>query len=316
MKILIVGLGSIAAKHIAAIRRLEAANEHKSDIYALRSSRKAKSVDGVTDIYTTSDAHALRPDFIIISNPTSHHARTIEEFAGSRIPLMIEKPVFDQPVHDNIIKETERHNTLTYVACNLRFLESLRFVSQSLRNGNIPGKINEVNIYCGSSLPSWRPGTDYRESYSAQPELGGGVHLDLIHELDYACSIFGMPTKTYGIARSNSSLDIQAIDYANYIYVYPEFCANIMLNYYRPTYKRTLEIVFENDIWTVDLANNNVTRSNGDTVFSSPNRIIDTYTRQMAYFMDLVESKAHQSANTISQANEILKIASRYERLE
>lgn len=316
MKILIVGLGSIAAKHIAAIRRLEAAKEHKSDIYALRSSRDAKPVDGVTDIFTTAEAHALQPDFIIISNPTSHHARTIEEFAHSGIPLMIEKPVFDRPVHDNIIKEIERLDTLTYIACNLRFLESLRFVSQAISNGDTPGRINEANIYCGSSLPSWRPETDYRKSYSALPELGGGVHLDLIHELDYACSIFGMPAKTYGIARSCSSLDIQAIDYANYIYVYPGFCVNITLNYYRPAYKRMLEIVFENDVWTVDLANNSVTRSNGDTVFSSPNRIIDTYTKQMAYFMDLVESKAHQSANTISQANEILKIASRYERLE
>lgn len=316
MKILIVGLGSIAAKHIAAIRHLETPKEHKSEIYALRSSREAKPVDGVIDIYTTTEAHALRPDFIIISNPTFHHAQTIEEFAGSGIPLMIEKPVFDKPVHDNIIKEIDRHGTLTYIACNLRFLESLRFVSQSLSNGDIPGKINEVNIYCGSSLPSWRPGTDYRKSYSALPELGGGVHLDLIHELDYACNIFGMPTKTYGIARSNSSLDIQAIDYANYIYVYPGFCANITLNYYRPAYKRTLEIIFENDIWTVDLTNNNVIRSNKDTIFSSPQRIIDTYTEQMAYFMDLVETKAHQSANPISQANEILKIASRYERLE
>ena len=205
-------------------------------------------------------------------------------------------------------------STLTYVACNLRFLGCLRFIADRISSGTLPGRINEVNIYCGSSLPSWRPGTDYRKSYSAIPELGGGVHLDLIHEIDYACALFGMPAESRGICRSVSSLGIRAIDFANYNLIYPEFCVSITLNYYRPTYKRTMEIVFDNDIWTADLALNTVTDCHGNVVFSSPLRIADTYTDQMDHFIKLVESGAKTSANDIRRANDILKIASSYER--
>ena len=47
-----------------------------------------------------------------------------------------------------------------------------------------------------SHLPSWRPGTNHLESYSANNWLGGGVTLDFIHEPDYISAIFGLPEKS------------------------------------------------------------------------------------------------------------------------
>lgn len=315
MKVLIIGLGSIASKHIDALRKIQVASApHR--IYALRSSRNARPHDGVTDIYSIEEAIKLEPDFIIISNPTSMHADAIRAVAHSGIPLMIEKPLFEAPSHDLLVECIHKADTLTYVACNLRFLHCLNFVDKHLRSKTMPRRINEVNIYCGSSLPGWRPGSDYRKSYSATPEMGGGVHLDLIHEIDYACHLFGMPRHWTGICRSGSSIGIRAIDYANYTLVYDTFCANITLNYYRPDYRRTMEIVFADDIWTVDLAANTVTDRSGKTIFSSPQKIIDTYTDQMIYFTQIVAGHRITSINDIRHANDILKIASKYERFD
>lgn len=313
MNILIIGLGSIAAKHVSAIRALQKTGAQPHRIFALRSSKQAGSVEGVENVYSYDEARRLNPDMVIISNPTSRHADAISETTGWGVPLMIEKPVAEAPMPQADV-DAIASSTLTYVACNLRFLGCLRFIADRISSGTLPGRINEVNIYCGSSLPSWRPGTDYRKSYSAIPELGGGVHLDLIHEIDYACALFGMPAESRGICRSVSSLGIRAIDFANYNLIYPEFCVSITLNYYRPTYKRTMEIVFDNDIWTADLALNTVTDGHGNVVFSSPLRIADTYTDQMDHFIKLVESGAKTSANDIRRANDILKIASSYER--
>ena len=279
MNILIVGLGSIARKHIAAIRTLAP----DARIYGLRSSKDAPKVEGVTDLYGLDDA-GIKFDFAIISNPTSHHATTIRELIGLNIPLFIEKPVFGELNNENLVETVESSGILNYVACNLRFLDSIRFLHDYIAS-HPDRRVNEVNVYCGSYLPDWRPGTDYRKCYSAIPELGGGVNIDLIHDIDYVYWIFGKPEKTVSVCRNVSSLDIRAVDYANYTLLYPRFTASVILNYYRRDYKRTIEVVFYDDTWLADLKENTITDSSGATVFKGMNTPQETYLNQMEYFL-------------------------------
>lgn len=302
MNVLITGLGSIARKHIEALRK--ALPDERHVITALRSGRgSSQAPDGVTSVSELSEVDMSQIDFAIISNPTSAHASTVARLLPYRVPLMIEKPVFDNPFHTDLIDQAESVHTLTYVACNLRFLGCLHYLKE-----HVAGiRVNEVNVYCGSHLPSWRPGTDWRKCYSAIPSLGGGVHLDLIHELDYVCWLFGTPLESRRTLRSCSSLDIEAVDYANYCLTYPGFCASVVLDYYRPVYKRTLEIVTESDILTADLAANTVTDMRGNLLFSSGKGIADTYTDQMRYFTSLVKEGATDSFNSMAYATEILK---------
>lgn len=302
MNVLITGLGSIARKHIEALHKALPGERHT--ITALRSGHgSSPAPEGVISVTDLSEADMARMDFAIISNPTSAHAATVAKLLPYRLPLMIEKPVFDTPAHAALIEQAQSQGTLTYVACNLRFLSCLRFLKEHIAGM----RINEVNVYCGSHLPSWRPGTDWRKCYSAIPELGGGVHLDLIHELDYVCWLFGLPDDTRSTFRSHSSLGIAAVDYANYCLIYPGFCASVLLNYYRPDYRRTIEIVTDTDIITADLAANTVTDRHGNTLYSSDKGIADTYTDQMRYFTSLVKEGAMDSFNSMAYASEILK---------
>jgi predicted dehydrogenase len=309
MKILIIGLGSIAKKHIAAIRSIES----NASIYALRSQHNAQAYDGITNLYSFKEASNIGFDFAIISNPTSEHKHTIQKLLEFKIPLFIEKPVASSPI-DNLINSIKESRILTYVACNLRFLEVIQFLKERIGSGNTPGRINEVNLYCGSYLPEWRPGTNFRESYSAKPEMGGGVHLDLIHELDYICWIFGVPESHRAFCRSKSSLGIEAIDYAKYLLFYEDFTCDITLNYYRRDYKREIEILFDTVTWKVDLVKNSISDSNGVVIFQSEQSVVDTYNGQMRYFFDLVSNNKKDSFNDIIFANEILKLCLDYER--
>jgi predicted dehydrogenase len=72
VNILIIGLGSIAAKHIQAIRNLVP----QASLYALRSSANATAAEGVTNIYNMNELK-VKPDFVLISNPTNLHAQAI-----------------------------------------------------------------------------------------------------------------------------------------------------------------------------------------------------------------------------------------------
>lgn len=302
MKVLIVGLGSIAKKHIEALRTLQP----KCEIYALRSSLAANTEEGIENIYDLDEAK-MGFDFAIISNPTYLHYDTIKCLAQKKIPLFIEKPALHSLENvTELIGLVEHNKVVNYVACNLRFHPCIVFLKESLINNS--NKINEINVYCGSYLPEWRSGVDFKTVYSANANMGGGVHLDLFHELDYTTWLFGMPNKTTSILRSVSSLEIDAIDYANYTLEYNTFAANILLNYYRRKAKRVIEIVFDNETLIIDLINNCIKDDNGKIIFVADNFVLkDTYVAQLSYFTTLLATKQNPF-NSLRESIDVLKI--------
>ena len=278
MNILLIGLGSIAKKHIAALRALKI----DFKIYALRSNINTETEDGIENIFNFDDFHLVF-DFAIISNPTHLHFSYIEKLAFKGIDLFIEKPAIHSFKNaGNLVQLIRDKKIRTYVACNMRFHPCITFLKKKIDTESIT--INEVNVYCGSYLPDWRPGKNFRTIYSANASMGGGVHLDLFHELDYTTWLFGIPVKSQSILRSSSSLNINAIDYANYQLEYNSVTANIVLNYYRKDAKRTIEVVFENETWIIDLIKNVITGKNGSIIYENSDFVIDnTYYDQMNY---------------------------------
>ncbi|QOG03775.1 Gfo/Idh/MocA family protein [Flavobacterium sp. MDT1-60] len=302
MNVLIVGLGSIARKHISAIQILKI----DATIYALRSRPNSQIEDGITNIYDLENLN-ISFDFAIISNPTHLHFEFIEKFAKLEIPLFIEKPAVNTLENvTTLIDLIENRKVINYIACNLRFHPCIEFLKNKLNSEDL--KINEVNVYCGSYLPDWRPNVDFRKIYSANASMGGGVHLDLFHELDYVSWLFGMPNKSSSTLRNVSSLHIDAIDYANYILQYNTFTANIILNYYRKKSKRLIEVVFDNEILEVDLINNRIIDGDNKIVFETPKfEMKYTYSYQLNYFIYcLKENKVPM--NSFRESVEILKI--------
>lgn len=300
MKVLIVGLGSIGRKHVDAIKTID----NSIEIYALRSSNASASYSSVINLYNMEEVSSYQFDFVIISNPTSEHQNSIEKFSDLNCPIFIEKPLFHLLSIADTVKRIDNH-IITYIACNLRFLDCIKFLKDFVTQHS--SKINEVNVYCGSYLPEWRNNTDYKTNYSAFPELGGGVHLDLIHEIDYLYWFFGNPLNTHKFCSNKSSLNIQSVDYAHYCMEYDTFNASILLNYYRRDPKRTCEIVCDDKTITADLLHNRISDSNGNIIFESPQTIMDTYKEQMEYFINKVKTHTN-TFNTIMDAYNVLQI--------
>lgn len=302
MNVLIIGLGSIARKHIDALHSLNI----DVKIYALRSKPNAKNIVGVLNIYNLDSPKTVF-DFAIISNPTQLHYEYIDLLADRGIDLFIEKPPVNSFIRiEKLIDKIQLKDIKTYVACNLRFHPCLIFLKEFLLQ-NESKRINEVNIYCGSYLPDWRVNKDFRQIYSAIPEMGGGVHLDLFHELDYTHWLFGKPLKTHSVKRNNSSLNIKASDYANFVLEYANFTASIVLNYYRRDAKRSIEILFEDETLTVDLIKNRINNNQGNVIYQAENfTIVDTYENQMKSFINSLKSDQEQM-NTFVDSIEVLK---------
>ena len=303
MNILIIGLGSVAHKHLKAIRELVPG----ANIFALRSSANAAVYEEVKNIYSLNEM-TVKPDFVIISNPTKLHEATISQVLQLGCPMFIEKPVLNDLANaDKIIKEVKGKQVITYVACNMRFHPAIKFLKEYLQQTN--SRINEVNIYCGSYLPDWRPGSNFKTSYSANADMGGGVHLDLIHELDYCTWLFGMPMNVNAVVRKTSSLQINAADSALFQFIYPGFTAAIGLNYYRRDAKREIEVLTEENTLLVDLLHNTViSKLNGKILYEAPFVMADTYTEQMKYFINHI-NQHKQPMNGIEEGVAVLKLA-------
>lgn len=303
MNILVVGLGSIGKKHVEAIFKIC----YSAKVYALRSNIKSDVVENVTNLYSLSEIN-FDLDFVIISNISAFHEKSILEMCKFSCPLFIEKPVLNSLQNsDHIKKELEINKIRTYVACNLRFHPAIIFLNEFLKKNKF--QINEVNIYCGSYLPEWRPGVDYRKNYSANKELGGGVQLDLIHELDYCTWLFGFPIKSESIKRSVSSLEIDSFDFAQFSLFYTNFLANITLNYFRRDSKREIEVVTSKETIVVDLISNTLMEKISKKIlFQEKFDISETYELQMKYFIEALKSNV-KFINDFDNSIEVLKIA-------
>lgn len=187
-KVLVVGYGSIGKRHLKVLRMLLP----EADIRVLTRVEFDYLEQGASGYFTDMQkAIDFAPDIAVIANPASLHIQSALPFARSGANLLIEKPL---AAHWDDMDEFRRVRDETGIAVltgyNLRYLPSLNFFRDSIQQG-VAGDIFSVRCEVGQHLPGWRPQSDYRQSVSALKSLGGGVLLELSHELDYLTWLFG-----------------------------------------------------------------------------------------------------------------------------
>lgn len=237
LKVLVIGYGSIGKKHARNLSEL-----------GIRPFIMTSHPDSSPDCrFIRTIGECPDPDYAIIATPTSGHAGDLKSLADGTIckNILIEKPAGNSLKEGMTIKKmASRHKMTVSIAYNMRFLGIFDDIMAFLEKNT--GKIDLVKITAGQYLPEWRPASDYRISYSAQREMGGGADLDLSHEIDYMLRLFGKPEKTVLAYNDNiSGLDVRSPDYFKGIYRYPEFVADVELDYFRKK-ERTLRILGDN----------------------------------------------------------------------
>lgn len=188
-RVLIVGYGSIGQRHLRVVRNALP----DADIRVLRRSAGAQAIEGVDVVYVQlQDALAFSPQMAVIASPASEHLDAAKALVSQGCHVMIEKPLClpDEDTADFIVACKAKPEVAVQVGYNLRFLDSLRYFRQLILENTL-GRVLSVRCEVGQYLPDWRPGQNYRNSASAQRALGGGVLMELSHELDYLQWIFG-----------------------------------------------------------------------------------------------------------------------------
>ncbi len=304
MKVCFLGMGSIGQRHLRNLSSICNENGEPLNVHLLRTTGRqlpddiAQLVDrAVTDRSELDESY----DAVFITNPTYKHLDSIRDMYDRSECFFVEKPVFDDPNVDwAMIDEAVKR---FYVACPLRYCNVLLEAKRILEKESA----YSVRSISSSYLPDWRPGTDYRSTYSAHADQGGGVRIDLIHEWDYLTDIFGVPDRVISLSGRYSGLEIDSEDLAVYIASYPSLLMELHLDYLGRYTRRSMECRTADHEYIFDIAGYRILRDN-EIIREYDEDTNDMYLREMSHFLDVVYNRA-VPANSIKDAVTAMKIA-------
>lgn len=284
LNICFVGIGSIASRHIQNLRYIESKYRMKFHIDAYR--REANPMDGVDHVFTKYNDLSSDYDAVFITNPTKKHLETLRLLQDKGRSFFIEKPVVSFDQIEEAKQFSLRPDVVYYVACPLRY----HAVIQYIKNNIDPDSVIGVRSISSSYLPEWRQGKDYRSTYSAHKEMGGGVSIDLIHEWDYLTYLFDWPERVSCYIGKKSNLEINSDDYAIYIAEYADKIAELHLDYFGRKTIREIELFTKEETILGDLVNSKVSFLHSDRVIDFQEDRNAYQKRELEHFLDLIFS--------------------------
>ncbi len=246
MKFLIAGLGSIGRRHF---RNLIALDER--DIVLLRTRKATLPNDELagypveTDLTEALQKH--KPDAVVVANPTSLHLDIAIPAAEAGCHILLEKPVSHSLERLDVLQKTaERMGSKILVGFQFRYHPTLNKARQLIQSSAL-GKILTVHAHWGEYLPQWHPWEDYRQSYAARAELGGGVIVTLTHPLDYLRYLLGDVDSLWSFNSHISPLDVDVDDVAEIGLKFANGAiGGVHVNYFQRPPVHRLEIVGTN----------------------------------------------------------------------
>jgi len=312
MKILIVGGGSIGQRHLRNLMQLGQRNISIFDIQKKRLDKLKKKCSFLKTIAGLEDVKAGDFDCALICTPSAFHLHPAMTLAKKKINLFIEKPVSHTLQGlSRLLTMVKRHRLVTMVGCNYRYHPGLMEAKKMLVKRAI-GHLAGARIEFGFYLPDWHPWEDYRNGYSAQRKMGGGVLLDRIHEVDYASWLFGKPTHVLGLLSKQSRLKIDVEDSADILLRYSnDFTVSIHLDYIQRKRTSTCEIFGNNGtiLWQPEKKRLLLTRRNKKKkIWSNPRYQLNRmYVDEMKHFLKQVRTKK-KTCYSVEGGAETLKI--------
>jgi predicted dehydrogenase len=309
LKFLIVGFGSIGKRHFDNLQQI-------GEVEIAVLTRRDVTIPGVKLYKSLYNALGQDFDAVLVTNETSLHIQTALAFAEKGRNLFIEKPL-SHNLKDigRLAALANRRNLKVMIGCNMRFHPAVSLGKKLVQQGKI-GRIISAQVRAGQYLPDWHPGRDYRNSYSARSDKGGGVVLDLIHELDYAGWFFGPASRVFAFCGKKSQLEIETEDTAEILLEFQNgvWC-QVHLDYLQRAPARTFSIIGTEGVVEGDIINNNVRlfeagRQNWEAVTTGS--VYDNnsmYLAELKHFIEYIAGIAPQPLISLEDGIRALKIS-------
>jgi len=312
LNVLIVGYGSIGKRHISNLSKLPnlqifVCTNRKYDSFLKKTKCKIFA--------SLDDSIKQKPDIAFITNTTNLHVKTAIKLVTANIPIFVEKPLSNSTKDVKLLLNTiKRRKLVTMMGCVLRFHPAIKKIKEIISENKI-GKIISVHVENGSYLPDWHTNEDYKENYASRSDLGGGVVLTNIHELDYLYWFFGNVDEVFSITGKFSDLEIDVEDLSSILLRFKNnIVAEAHLDYFQKPSIRSCKIVgicgtvywdsSKNSVQLYDVKKkkwiNHLKLKNYD--------VNDMYIDEIKHFFKCVNTE-EKSINSIEEGAKILNIA-------
>ena len=313
--VLIVGYGSIGKRHLENFLQFK---DIRLTVYTKRNDLQLLKKKGIKVSNSLTECLKENPDIGVIANETSLHTPIAIKLAKEGLDLFLEKPL------SNSLKDIEKlraivkkNKLITQMGCNLRFHPCIKKIKNLIEQQKI-GKIISAQVQCCSYLPDYHRWEDYRKSYAARKDLGGGVILTQIHEIDYMYWFFQEVENVISMSGKFSDLDVTAEDYAPSLLKFKnKIIGELHLDYFqRPEFRSCKirgtkgEIYWDSDNNCVNIYNMNKKRweTKFDSGFSNNLDTYSSYVEELKHFLKCVKRRK-ETINDLEQGVTTLKIA-------
>lgn len=285
MKALVVGYGSIGKRHIDNLSSFE---NIRIIVCTKRDPDRFLKNKNCIVHSTLKSCIKENPNFAIICNETSNHIQTAIKLSEAGIHTFIEKPLSNSIKNlKELLEIVEEKKLITHVGAVLRFHPCIKKIKEILLKKEL-GKILSVYVENGSYLPDWHPTENYQKSYAARKELGGGVVLTCIHEIDYLYWFFGKIREISSHIEKISDLEISAEDFCESLFVFNnKIISQVHLDYYQRPKIRTCKIIGTNGTLICDLEQNSIRVFNIKTKKWNQKLTLKKYDKNIMYLEEL-----------------------------
>ena len=275
MKILFIGLGGVGQRHLRnSITLLGEIDVHafrtrgfKSEVTNTLSKNDNENIESKYSIVTHSniaDALSANPVAVIIANPSSMHFDVLKACLEKNIPCFVEKPmVTSSEGIDELLKLKNFGVKHSMVGFQLRYSPVVQKLKEIIDSGII-GKVLSFRAEVCEYMPGFHPYEDYKDLYCSKRELGGGVVMTQIHELDMLVHLFGMPESVYALGGHLSELEIDVEDSVDILMRKKEMSLFLRMDYLQKPRRRSGVVYGEKGWVEYDLVELSLKTSNGD----------------------------------------------------
>jgi predicted dehydrogenase len=310
MKILVCGAGSIGIRHIENLKKIGVI------VLAWRNRKglaKKLSEQYKIRVYTCIDEAINNADGVVVATTTNTHIEIATKVIENNKALFIEKPLSDSYKKITPFLEKIKENHIIEVGFQLRAHPNLIKLSELIEKNEF-GPLYTYRAVVGQRLDQWRPGTDYKKSYSANRDQGGGALLDLTHEIDLIQWLTGPINEIYANLATVSDLQMNAEDLVNLTLTNANNAVGqIQLDMLSPVYRRELELVFQKAVLRWDAVKGVLIKTNSTgmvivhKVSNEFNRN-DMFMTQMKHFINRISDIGLKPSCSIQSGIAVQKI--------